>query len=178
MAVNLLLTSEYTIQYLSLHITYKHTASSFLVLFITSFAFDAFVWFTTAFLTVLRHAYCKTRPHHIINMNSTNIFIIHKSHITGELYNSKYSLTIYYIYLPMQIWYSYVLSDTNFKSEMMPVEIYQSNFHQVLNRECFGIDPSLHRKHMESIRTLRETRQKIFTVAMLSLAFCHILSIE
>ena len=54
---------------MSSHITYKHTALSLLVLFIASFAFDAFVWCTTALLAVLGRTLCKTKTHHIKNFS-------------------------------------------------------------------------------------------------------------
>ena len=56
-------------------ITYIHTTSSFLVLFIARFAFDTFVWFTAALLTVLRHALCNKRSYHITNTYSLNTLI-------------------------------------------------------------------------------------------------------
>ena len=58
-------------------ITHIHTTSSFLVLFIASFAFDTLVWFTAALLTVLRHTFCNKRPNH-----TTTTYWIHLLQIT------------------------------------------------------------------------------------------------
>ena len=56
-------------------ITDIHTASSFLVLFKPSFAFDTLVWFAAALLTVLRYTFCNKRPYHTTTTYSLNIFI-------------------------------------------------------------------------------------------------------
>ena len=57
-------------------ITDIHTTLSFLVLFIASFAFDTFVSFTAALLTVLRHTFYN-KPNYVINALTLNIPIIH-----------------------------------------------------------------------------------------------------
>ena len=59
---------------MSLHYEIKQTTSSFLVLFIASFAFDAFVWFTTALFAVLRHAYWKPKTHHMVSQILIKIY--------------------------------------------------------------------------------------------------------